>query len=74
MGIMQVVPKYAAAPPISIDNVEIAENNIHAGAKMMHSIADSFFNDDKLDTLNRTLFSFAAYNASQSNRSVAKEG
>jgi membrane-bound lytic murein transglycosylase MltF len=63
VGIMQVIPEYAAAPPISISNVEIAEDNIHAGAKMMRSIADTYFNDPKLDPLNKTLMTFAAYNA-----------
>jgi membrane-bound lytic murein transglycosylase MltF len=63
VGIMQVVPKYAAAPPISITDVYIAENNIEAGAKMLHNMADTYFKDAKLDALNRTLFTFAAYNA-----------
>jgi membrane-bound lytic murein transglycosylase MltF len=63
VGIMQVIPKYAAAPPISISNVEIAENNIEAGAKMLHNIAQTYFYDDKLDPLNRTLMTFAGYNA-----------
>ena len=63
VGIMQVIPKYAAAPPINITNVDIAQNNIQAGAKMMHNISETYFNDEKLDLLNRTLLSFAAYNA-----------
>jgi membrane-bound lytic murein transglycosylase MltF len=63
VGIMQVIPRYAAAPPISIPNVEIAEDNIHAGAKIMRNIADTYFNDPKLDPLNKTLMTFASYNA-----------
>jgi membrane-bound lytic murein transglycosylase MltF len=63
VGIMQVMPQYAAAPPISIPNVEIAEGNIHAGAKMMRNIADSYFNDPALDPLNKILMTFASYNA-----------
>src|SRR5208283_1891881 len=63
VGIMQVIPQYAAAPPISIPDVADAENNIHAGAKMMRSIADTYFKDDTLDALNKTLMSFASYNA-----------
>ena len=63
VGIMQVIPKYAAAPPISIPNVNDAENNIHAGAKMLRDIADTYFNDPKLDSLNKTLMVFASYNA-----------
>jgi membrane-bound lytic murein transglycosylase MltF len=39
-GIMQVIPKYAAAAPIDVPDVAIAENKIHAGAKMMRNIAD----------------------------------
>jgi membrane-bound lytic murein transglycosylase MltF len=30
---------------------------------MMRNIADTYFNDPKLDPLNRTLMTFAAYNA-----------
>jgi membrane-bound lytic murein transglycosylase MltF len=63
VGIMQVIPKYAAAAPISISNVEIAQYNIEAGAKMLRNIADTYFNDPKLDPLNRTLMVFASYNA-----------
>jgi membrane-bound lytic murein transglycosylase MltF len=63
VGIMQVIPKNAAAPPISISNVEIAEYNIEAGAKMLRNIADRYFSDPKLDALNKTLMVFASYNA-----------
>jgi membrane-bound lytic murein transglycosylase MltF len=55
VGIMQVIPKIAAAPPISISNVDLAENNIHAGAKMMSNIAETYFKDPQLDALNKTL-------------------
>ncbi len=63
VGIMQVIPKIAAAPPISISDVEVAKNNIHAGAKMMREIADTYFKDPQLDPLNKTLMVFASYNA-----------
>ena len=63
VGIMQVIPKIAAAPPINISNVYTAENNIHAGAKMLRDIADTYFKDPKLDPLNKTLMVFASYNA-----------
>jgi membrane-bound lytic murein transglycosylase MltF len=63
VGIMQVIPKNAAAPPINISNVDIAQYNIEAGAKMLRNIADTYFNDPKLDTLNKTLMVFASYNA-----------
>jgi membrane-bound lytic murein transglycosylase MltF len=64
VGIMQVIPKIAAAPPINIFNVNVAGNNVHAGAKMLRDIADTYFKDPKLDPLNRTLMVFASYNAS----------
>ncbi len=63
VGIMQVLPKYAAAKPISIPNVANADDNIHAGVKMLRNIADTYFNDPKLDPIDRTLFVFASYNA-----------
>ena len=63
VGIMQVIPKNAAAAPISIPNVHDADGNIHAGVKMLRNIADTYFNDPKIDALNKTLFVFASYNA-----------
>jgi membrane-bound lytic murein transglycosylase MltF len=63
VGIMQVIPKYAAAKPIDISNVASADGNIHAGVKMLRNIADIYFNDPKVDPLNRTLFVLASYNA-----------
>lgn len=63
VGIMQVIPKYAAAPPISVPSVGTVDGNIHAGVKMMRNIEDTYFNDPKIDSLNKTLFVFASYNA-----------
>lgn len=63
VGIMQVIPKYAAASPINIPNVGTADGNIHAGVKMLRNIDDKYFNDPKIDALNKTLFVFASYNA-----------
>jgi len=63
VGIMQVLPKYAAASPINISNVSTEDGNIHAGVKMLRNIADTYFNDGKVDPINRTMFVFASYNA-----------
>jgi membrane-bound lytic murein transglycosylase MltF len=63
VGIMQVMPRDAAASPIGISNVLTAEGNVHAGIKMLRSIEDHYFNDPKIDPLNKTLLSFASYNA-----------
>jgi len=63
VGIMQVKPSTAAASPISIPNIETAKNNIHAGVKLLNSIAKDYFSDPKIDPMNRLLLTFAAYNA-----------
>ncbi len=77
VGVMQVLPKYAAAKPISIPNVRDPENNIHAGAKMLAHITNTYFNEPGIDQMNKTLFTFAAYNAGQNRivrlRKQAKE-
>ncbi|HEY4962045.1 MAG TPA: transporter substrate-binding domain-containing protein [Terriglobales bacterium] len=63
VGIMQVKPSTAAAPPISIPDVMTAQNNIHAGVKVLKTISDQYFSDPKIDAENRMLLTFAAYNA-----------
>ena len=63
VGIMQVEPITAAAPPISIPDVMTAENNIHAGVKILRDIADKYLNDPKIDPENRLLMTFASYNS-----------
>jgi len=63
VGIMQVIPRYAASPPISVPNVNEAEGNIDAGAKMLRNIVNTYLNDPKLDDMNKALLAFASYNA-----------
>jgi len=63
VGIMQVLPQYAAASPINIPNVSDPNNNIHAGTKMLAQIAKTYFNDPAITSTNQALFTFAAYNA-----------
>ena len=65
VGVMQVLPQYAAANPINISNVRDPQENIHAGAKMLAQITKTYFNDPAIDQMNKTLFTFAAYNAGQ---------
>ncbi len=62
VGIMQVRPSTAANPPVSIPDIYTAENNIHAGVKLLNSIATDYFSDPKIDSANRLLLTFAAYN------------
>jgi membrane-bound lytic murein transglycosylase MltF len=65
VGVMQVLPKYAAAQPIDIPNVRDPQDNIHAGTKMLAFITKTYFNDPAIDQMNKTLFTFASYNAGQ---------
>jgi membrane-bound lytic murein transglycosylase MltF len=63
VGVMQVLPKNAAANPINVYHVDQPESNIRAGAKMLHFITVNYFNDSAIDATNKTLLTFAAYNA-----------
>ncbi len=63
IGVMQLLPATAKAPPVAIPNIEELEANIHAGHKYLRHIADRYFADEGMSELNRHLFSFAAYNA-----------
>jgi membrane-bound lytic murein transglycosylase MltF len=63
VGVMQVMPKIAAANPINIPDVNNANDNIHAGAKILHYIAATHFNDSGIDLLNKTFLTFASYDA-----------
>jgi membrane-bound lytic murein transglycosylase MltF len=63
VGIMQVIPKYAAASPINVKDVGTADKNIEAGVKMLRNITDAYFNDPAINQVDKTLFTFASYNA-----------
>jgi membrane-bound lytic murein transglycosylase MltF len=56
VGIMQVIPRVAAASPIDIPDVYEVSDNIHAAAKIMRYIAATYFDDPQVDPL-------ASYNA-----------
>ena len=63
VGIMQVIPKYAAPAPINVPDVSKADKNILAGVRMLNDIVSRYFADPAIDEVNRTLFTFASYNA-----------
>jgi membrane-bound lytic murein transglycosylase MltF len=68
VGVMQLLPSTASAPPVSIPNVAAdADANIMAGARYMRHLMDRYVNDDGPDAVNRTLMTFAAYNAGPGN-------
>lgn len=63
IGIMQLLPTTAADKNVGIPGIEKLEKNIHAGHKYLRFVQDRYFSDPKIDTLNKYLFTFAAYNA-----------
>ena len=68
VGLMQVLPSTAKAPPISIPEIRNSvDNNVHAGAKYMRYLMDQYFSGEQMDSLNRHLFALAAYNAGPGN-------
>jgi membrane-bound lytic murein transglycosylase MltF len=66
VGIMQIKPSTAADKNVNIADITKLENNIHAGIKYLRFIRDRYFEPEPMDDLNKTLFSFAAYNAGPS--------
>ena len=64
VGVMQLLPTTAAAPPIRIHDVSTnTGNNIKAGAKYMQHLQRVYFNDPALTRFNRQVFALAGYNA-----------
>lgn len=63
VGVMQILPNTAAAPPVKIPDIHKLEENIHAGVKYLRHIYDRYFKDSDMDDLNKVLFTFASYNA-----------
>jgi membrane-bound lytic murein transglycosylase MltF len=63
VGVMQVLPSTAADPNVDIAQIEKLENNIHAGVKYLRFLRNQYFEDQPMNEFNKTLFSFAAYNA-----------
>jgi membrane-bound lytic murein transglycosylase MltF len=63
IGVMQLLPSTAADPNVNIPNIKEMENNIHAGVKYLRFMRDRYFENERMDDLNKMLFSFASYNA-----------
>ena len=63
IGVMQVLPSTAQDPNVDIPHIEELEPNVHAGVKHLRFIRDRYFEDQPMNALNKTLFSFASYNA-----------
>lgn len=63
IGVMQVLPSTAKDPNVDIPHIDELEPNVHAGVKYLRFIRDRYFEDEPMNTLDKTLFSFASYNA-----------
>jgi membrane-bound lytic murein transglycosylase MltF len=80
VGIMQMLPATAADPAINITGIDSnAARNIEAGAKYMALLRDKYLSDPAINDKNKTLMTFAAYNAGPGNlakfrRLAAKSG
>ena len=78
VGLMQIKPSTAAAKPIGITGIDRdPDRNVHAGCAYLRYLADTYVSDPAIDPVNRTLMSFAAYNAGPRNlqkfRAVAQQ-
>jgi len=64
VGVMQILPTTAKDKNVGITDIHELDPNIHTGTKCLRFMADNYFGKDPdIDPLNRTLFSFASYNA-----------
>ena len=61
IGVMQLMPP--TGKEMNTGDITQVEPNIHAGVKYISFLRDQFFADQPMDAHNKTLFSFAAYNA-----------
>jgi membrane-bound lytic murein transglycosylase MltF len=61
IGVMQVMP--ATGKELKVGDITQLESNIHAGVKYMRFMMDQYFKDERIDTLNKGLLTFASYNA-----------
>jgi membrane-bound lytic murein transglycosylase MltF len=59
VGLMQLMPQTGRA--LGVGDIHKADPNVHAGAKYMAQLMDSYFKDVPFDEQNRNLFAFAAY-------------
>jgi membrane-bound lytic murein transglycosylase MltF len=77
IGVMQVMPD--TGKELKVGDITEIDANIHAGVKYMRFMMDQYFKDDPMNNLNKTLMTFASYNAGpgrvrQLRREAAKEG
>ncbi len=68
VGIMQLLPSTASDPSVGIEGIaDSADSNVHAGARYLNLLREKYLDDPALSERDRTLMSFAAYNAGPGN-------
>ncbi|MDN6859370.1 lytic transglycosylase F [Pseudomonas sp. CAN2814] len=68
VGVMQLLPATAADKSVGIVGIDKStDKNVEAAAKYMRLLSDKYLDDPALTPLNRTLMTFAAYNAGPGN-------
>lgn len=63
IGIMQIKPSTARSDIVGVDDVSNVDGNVHAAAKYLRYLADTYFPGDQISDLDRILFALASYNA-----------
>jgi len=63
VGVMQILPSTAADRAVGIDDIDVLENNVHAGTKYLARLRDHYFSDESMLETERMLFTMAGYNA-----------
>jgi membrane-bound lytic murein transglycosylase MltF len=63
VGVMQIMPSTAADKAVGIADIDVLENNVHAGTKYLARLRDHYFSDESMLETERMLFTMAGYNA-----------
>jgi membrane-bound lytic murein transglycosylase MltF len=61
IGVMQVMPP--TGKELNVGDITEVDANIHAGVKYMRFMMDQYYKDEPMDDLNKSLMTFASYNA-----------
>jgi membrane-bound lytic murein transglycosylase MltF len=73
IGIMQVLPETASDRNINIKNIQMLNNNIHAGTKYLNFLRTRYFSNPKIAPADRVFFSWAAYNAGPAKINIMRQ-
>ena len=61
IGIMQVMPE--TGKDMNVGDIRKIEPNIHAGVKYIRFMVDHYYGAEPMDSIDKSLFAFASYNA-----------